>query len=296
MSRSSKHGAAIVVFVMGCLLPEKSVSLPTVKYEFSESSPNVVLAGGNYGINCPGNPNLYIFGSATISFTDPQVGGSPVTFQAGYACSGGASGAVTVNTVAAGNLPMPGNVCCSVTPAVESLLITAAYNNEVSTKTVTLANNGMYLPFTGNQNTTDPIFRITYTMIPGVSTPTPGGFTNSLLPTLSWPVIPGATAYEIQVHTDPFFNTPFKDYFPASNQITLAVPNLTNGVTYYTRVKATNGAFSGAWSYIGDFTVATTLPGTPPGTGPTLVAPAANANVPVQTPTFNWSTVTPGPE
>lgn len=293
MSKSRKRGAAIVVFVLGCLLPKTSVSLPTVKYEFSQSSPNVVLSGGSFGATCTGQPNLYWGGSTTISFTDPQMGGNPVTFQTGYACSGSASTAVTVNAVGAGNMPLPAAGCCAVVPAVESLAITTAYNNAASTKTIAFNNLGMLLPFSGNQNMTDPVFRVTVTLIPGVSTPAAGGFTNSTLPLVSWPPIPNATSYTLQINADPFFNSPLvNQLIPGTTQYQVTIgAGLVNAGSYYTRVKAQNGTFAGIWSYIGDFTVAQTLP-----TTPANISPPANATVPVQTPTFNWTPATLGTE
>jgi hypothetical protein len=286
MSRLINEATMLAVFVLGCLLSAENARALTVKYEFLRSSPNVAIAGGTPDFCSPGS---LLNGTVTITFTDTFIGGNPVTLEAGYACAGGAT-PITVNTVATGSSFPVMCGCCTLCSAVKTATITSAYNNGVSTKTIVLTNGGSLMPLTLLNNTTDPMFRVSNTLIPGVSTPTTGGFTHSTLPTLSWPAIAGATASQLQVHTDPFFNGPLVNQAVGTNQYTL-VTVLLNGVSYYTRVKATSGPFAGVWSYIGDFTVATTAPA-----APTTNTPANNANVPVQTPTFNWSAVTSGPE
>ena len=277
----------LAVFAWGCLSSEESVSALTVKYEFPSSSPNVVLTG-----SAACGANTYNAGNATITFSDNYLGGNPVTLQAGFNCNPGPSN-ITVNTFASGNFPSLGTGCCGASPNVQSATITSAYNNGVAAKTIVIAVSGTLIPLNGVVNSTNPMFRISVTLLPGISTPTSGGFTNSTLPTLSWPALTGATAYQLEVHTDPFFNSPYvSQLVPGTTQYTITVGQaLTNAVSYYTRIKATNGSFAGIWSYIGDFTVATTAPA-----APTTNTPANNANVPVQTPTFNWSAVTSGPE
>jgi hypothetical protein len=287
MNRQAMKDLAFAVIVLWGLMlaPSRGAAL-TVKYEFTSVSPNVAPGGAT--AVC-GFSDFYN-GTPVITFTDPQGGGNPVTLQVETRCGTG-SVPVTVNGTAAGNINTTNSACCGFSLTPGSLVITSAYNSASTAKTVSLGNaSNDLVTLTGLNNTTDPMFRITVTLLPGVSTPSAGGFTNSLAPTLSWASLAAAT-YQVQLSVDPFFSpASVMDTTTGTNSIVVA-PALTNGVSYYARVRALSGIDNGAWSYITDFTVAQTAP-----TTPVLVSPPNPSNVSAQTPTFNWNPVTLGTE
>lgn len=295
MNTGIKAGLAALAFLLPCLLPAGAFAVPAIKnYDFTRDSPSVSWTGGTADVCLVGSKQG---GIATINFVDVYGGNtSSATFQTTRKTSNIAPN-VVVNGKIAGALTT-GSCCgCCVQDVSESVDVTSAYNNNASTKSVVIdASPGCQYTFwtiTKLANTTDPMFRVAVVPLPGVSTPTTGGFTNITLPTISWAPLSGSTSYQLQIHTDPFFNAPYvSQTVLGTTQYTLTAGQiLTNGVSYYARVRALGGAAGGFWSYVTDFTVAQTAPA-----APTTVAPAANANVPVQTPTFNWSAVTSGPE
>jgi hypothetical protein len=282
---------AFVALLLCGLLAASHASALTVKYEFTRDSPNVGLVGANKDFCAAGT---WLSPSGAITFTDTYLGGNPVTFQAGFQCQSAPS-PVTVNGTFVGNLGASTGGCCVNSFSAPSLNITSQYNNGSSVKTVSSTGyGGSLMPLSGLFNTVDPMFRISVTLLPGISSPTPGGFTNLVLPNFTWAAVPGAASYELQVSIDPFFTTPMVlDQTPIpGTSYQLTVGNiLTNGVSYYVRLKANGGSFGGIPSYITDFTVAQTIP-----TTPVLVSPPNPSNVSSQTPTFNWNPVTLGSE
>lgn len=263
------------------------LATPTVKYEFVRDSSSVTLSGGST-VTCGGGG--YYLGTPTLHFNDSLVGGATVTFQAAYLCENSA-GSLLVNGSAAGGFGSAINSCCGSSFVILTATITTQYNNALTGKTIAVTSAGNLVPLTGSTSLSDPMFRVSVTMVPGISTPTPGGFTNSTLPTLSWPAAPGAASYQVQLALDPFFTAPVMDVSGIATNTVGVGSVLVNGNTYYTRVKASGGTYTGIWSYVGDFTVATTIPSVP-----VLVSPPNPSNVPVQTPTFNWNPVTLGAE
>ena len=130
-----------------------------------------------------------------------------------------------------------------------------------------------------------------------LSTPSHGGFTNSLTPAISWAALTGSTSYQLQIDGTPFFNSGAL----MDKTITGSVLNytlngtppelLTNADTYYARFKALGGTYNNVWSLTTSFTVDTSSP-----SAPTPNQPAADSTIPTQTPLFNWSPVTSGSE
>jgi hypothetical protein len=294
MTRHAKKGLAFAAFMLGLSLPAPVRAVPSsVKYDFTPTSPNVVLSGGNLNFCGPGT---YLNGTAVVTFNDSYVGGNPVTAQVGIECSQFPM-QLTVNGSLVGTFPAASNTCCNNAFFAPTMTITSAYNNGSSAKTLSLninSGNGNIMPITGLFNTSDPMFRIVVGLLPGVSTPTPGGFTNQVIPLFSWAALPGAASYELQVSSDPFFNSPMvldASGIPGTSYQLAIANQLVNGASYYTRLKASGGIDNGVWSYISDFTVAQTIPSTP-----VLVSPPNPSIVSSQTPTFNWNPVTLGTE
>lgn len=88
--------------------------------------------------------------------------------------------------------------------------------------------------------------------IPVLFSPLDNAINISLLPTLKWYPASGATGYNVQLSTDPDFNTLFIDANVSDTTLTLSSA-LANNIKYYWRVKATGGEFSEKRSF-------TTLP------------------------------------
>ena len=288
--KSPKLVLALIASALFFFLPLRSANATTSStFTFTRDSPNVVWTGGTNDGCAVG---VKYGATATLTFAD-SYGGSPVTVQTAHNASCNAV-PVTVNGTAVASFPS-GACSCGSSGVETPMTITAAYNNNSNTKTIVFnGGSGYYFwTLTLAANTTDPMFKIVETLLPGVSTPTPAGFTNQVLPNFSWASL-AATSYELQISSDPFFNSPMvadaTGITAISYQLTVA-NQLVVGASYYTRLKATGGPSSGMWSYITDFTVATTVPSTPQ-----LVSPPNPSNVSSQTPTFNWNPVTLGTE
>jgi len=123
---------------------------------------------------------------------------------------------------------------------------------------------------------------------------TPVGFSSMTAPTVAWTAYGGATTYELQVGVTPLFNPPlFTKTGLSGTSYTLSgggAELLTNGITYYARLRAEDGSDT-AYHLPVDFTVDNTAPATP-----TLRAPAADATLNTTKPKFDWSPVTSGSE
>jgi subtilisin family serine protease len=105
--------------------------------------------------------------------------------------------------------------------------------------------------------------------------------------TLTWNASATATAYQVQVASDPGFTT------IVSNQTNLAgtsaaVSGLVANTVYYWRVNASNAGGTSGWSASSSFTTAA---GSPPA-APTLSSPANGATGVSRTPTLSWTAAT----
>jgi hypothetical protein len=88
---------------------------------------------------------------------------------------------------------------------------------------------------------------------PGLASPLNGSTGISTNPPLSWYSSTGATAYEVQVASDAQFTAIVWDH---ANVGTTSdnVTGLAKGVSYFWRVKASNGAGTSSWSAANNFT------------------------------------------
>ncbi len=86
---------------------------------------------------------------------------------------------------------------------------------------------------------------------PSLSSPSDGGSAFSVA-TLTWDRVGGATSYRVQVATDPGFSSTPTNY---TSSISYTTGALSEDVTYYWRVGASNLCGEGPWSEIREFTV-----------------------------------------
>ncbi|MBK9452899.1 MAG: T9SS type A sorting domain-containing protein [Bacteroidetes bacterium] len=103
--------------------------------------------------------------------------------------------------------------------------------------------------------------------------------------TLDWSDVAGATGYEWQYTTDPAFLTGI-----VSGNVTASTVNigpLSNGTTYYWRVRATNGAGNSVYTTAWSFTTIVAIPAIP-----VHISPSDGAtNVAIASVTLDWSDV-----
>jgi hypothetical protein len=99
--------------------------------------------------------------------------------------------------------------------------------------------------------------------------------------TITWASVSGASQYQMLLDVDPRFPSPISNQTVSATQAN--VTGLTNGQSYYVKVRATNGNYN-RFGPISSFTVDNTPP-----TAPTLIAPPNGGSVGTQTPTFNWT-------
>lgn len=117
----------------------------------------------------------------------------------------------------------------------------------------------------------------------------PDSSTNvSVTPTLDWDDVPGAEYYRVQVSTDPNFGTTVVNVGGLTNSAYVVQSGaLSNNVTYYWKVNATNPGGTSPWSQRWMFK---TIPSVPP--APNLNSPPNGAtNVAVNV-TLDWFDVT----
>jgi len=121
---------------------------------------------------------------------------------------------------------------------------------------------------------------------PVLLTPANGASGVSLMPTLTWSPVNGATHYNLQIATDP----QFVNLILTQNGISYTgytVFDIANNMTYYWRVAATNGIitspFSGAWT----FNTGLVAPSVP-----VLASPANNATGLATTTVLSWNAST----
>lgn len=122
----------------------------------------------------------------------------------------------------------------------------------------------------------------------------PLGFSSMTAPTITWASYGGATSYEIQIDTTALYNPPLITKTGLTgNSYTLTGAGaelLTNGITYYARIRAENGSDTTVQPPM-DFTVDNTAP-----PAPALAYPPSGATVTTKNPKFDWSPVTSGTE
>ncbi|MBI3766823.1 MAG: T9SS type A sorting domain-containing protein, partial [Ignavibacteriales bacterium] len=88
--------------------------------------------------------------------------------------------------------------------------------------------------------------------IPQLSNPSPNARCVSTSPTMSWAAVSCATSYRVQVSSTSGFTDLVYNNDVGGTSVQLAP--LTEGTTYFWRVKANNGSVSGGWSYSYQFT------------------------------------------
>ncbi len=122
--------------------------------------------------------------------------------------------------------------------------------------------------------------------VPTLLSPANNAVNQSLTPTLSWSTT--GEEYQLQVSTNAgFTNIIVNQNISLLNSYQIPTPILTQNITYYWRVRASNSSGTSAFSSPFAFTTTSaTLP-----VAPTLITPASGAaNVSV-TPSFDWSDV-----
>ncbi len=122
--------------------------------------------------------------------------------------------------------------------------------------------------------------------VPTLLSPANNAINQSLTPTLSWSTT--GEEYQLQVSTNAgFTNIIVVQNISLLNSYQIPTPILTQNITYYWRVRASNS--SGTSSFSSPFAFTTTSATLP--AAPTLITPASGAaNVSV-TPSFDWSDV-----
>jgi hypothetical protein len=122
---------------------------------------------------------------------------------------------------------------------------------------------------------------------PTLSSPANGTTGLELTPTLNWNNVTGANSYGVQVSTSSSFGSTVINAQGLVNPgYVIQSGVLSNGVTYYWRVNATNGGGTGPYSQVWSFTTIASAP--PP---PNLISPVNGATGVSATPTLDWSDV-----
>jgi hypothetical protein len=108
----------------------------------------------------------------------------------------------------------------------------------------------------------------------------------AVTPTFQWSDVTGASGYCLQVSTNSTFTTLVIDQsnLTASEYVTPS-GTLSNGLTYYWRVKAKSGSMEGSWTYRWLFSTVSNP-------GPTLISPNDLATGIALRPSIDWSDVT----
>ncbi|HEY6953256.1 MAG TPA: fibronectin type III domain-containing protein, partial [Bacteroidota bacterium] len=103
---------------------------------------------------------------------------------------------------------------------------------------------------------------------------------------LQWDTLANATNYEVQLSTDPAFNTIVVDDSNVTT-VTKQVGPLQNSTTYYWRVRAEYVLAWSAWSSVSNFTTVAAIP-----SAPVLVNPPNGATNQPTSITFSWNSST----
>lgn len=124
------------------------------------------------------------------------------------------------------------------------------------------------------------------TAAPILAAPVNGGLVNTLVPTLTWNAVVGAQSYYVQVDDSATMTSP-EQIAQVMDGVTYYTSNLlTDGKTYYWRVRALNSA-AGPWSAVRSFKV--DVSGLTQ--APLLLAPAHETTVISARPIFSWKSV-----
>ncbi len=118
--------------------------------------------------------------------------------------------------------------------------------------------------------------------VPTLTAPTNGATGVALSPTLTWTSVACATAYDIQVATDPVFTNLVSD-ITGSSGTSLTVGPLSGSTLHYWRVRGTRSPITGNWSATSTFTTLF-----PPPPLPVLSLPANNATAQSLAPSLTW--------
>jgi len=106
--------------------------------------------------------------------------------------------------------------------------------------------------------------------VPEIASPANGAVITSNAPAFSWTPIASATSYSFELSDSPTFATTiFADTSPSAGMQLPASTTLTEGTTYFWRVKALTPT-EGDWSTVGNFTVAAEATATATATQPTV--------------------------
>ena len=189
------------------------------------TSPASAVSNGVTPMTVPGAPTGVTAtagnASATVSFTVPPSGGSPITLYTVTSSGGqkatGAASPITVTGLTNGT--------------TYTFTVTAA--NAVGTSPASAVSNGVT-----PENVLMPPANFTATI-------TVGATTDKV--TLTWTLAPGATGYHIQKSSvSSSFPTPAN--YTLGSTATSYSQNLAKGKTYYWRIQSTNAAGASAWS------------------------------------------------
>ena len=120
---------------------------------------------------------------------------------------------------------------------------------------------------------------------PTLLAPAEGALNLDMPITFRWTPSIGATSYQLQVSTSSTFSSTSYDQSNLTG-ISQQISGLSNGTTYYWRVRASNSASPSGWSSVWNFTIASgiVIPPTP-----TLSSPANGASNVGVPPTLTWN-------
>lgn len=120
---------------------------------------------------------------------------------------------------------------------------------------------------------------------PILNTPANNSTINTLTPYLTWYASGGATNYTVQVSPSQDFSVITDSNTTINTGYYIPAGKLTNGLSYFWRVKANNSMGSSPWSTVWKFTIQYT-PQTP-----VLIYPANGSIIYTTVPNFDWETV-----
>jgi len=138
----------------------------------------------------------------------------------------------------------------------------------------------------GNISAWSPTWNFWLLYPPDLPSPANGSYVNTLTPTITWNAVPGdAMSYQLQVDNQSDFSSPNTNaYWITQNSYTTVT--LTEGTTYYWRVRSHQDTATSAWSPVWHFT-----PDTTPPAMPALVSPSNGATTFDTNPTLDWNPV-----
>lgn len=118
---------------------------------------------------------------------------------------------------------------------------------------------------------------------PVLVSPSNGAIGVSLIPTFIWYGINNIINYKIQISTSSGFSNIIDSATVLTNQYSIQPGKLSNAVTYYWRVNATNSVGTSLWSNIWSFSTVSIPP------APVLISPYNNSIGVSLTPTLYWN-------